>query len=150
MTPKQRVQAQQRLEQWRQLSPAQKQKVRTRFERFQALSPGKKQSLHSTYGKFKGLPEETRNKLRQRWQKMTPAQKQQYRGKLDKTPRGKEQLSPGKSDVMGKGSSAGSEHGVGKADSETGVGFAWYERCSERASWRLRLADLNMLDMISR
>jgi hypothetical protein len=79
MTPEQREQMGQRFQQWKNMSPEEREHARRRFEHFKQLSPEERQQLVGRYKSFQDLSPEERSKIQQRWQNLTPAEREQYK-----------------------------------------------------------------------
>ena len=64
------------------MTPEQREQARQRYERFRQLPPEQQERLRRRRDWFRNLPPERRAELRQRWQNMSPEERQQFRQKL--------------------------------------------------------------------
>lgn len=78
MTPERQRLAHQRYVQWQRYSSEQQERILERYERFRSLPPARQRMLRQNFARFKALPEERRAQIRERWDNMSPAERQAF------------------------------------------------------------------------
>ncbi len=84
MTPEQRENARGRLKRWQNMDEAKREHVRKRYERFKALPEDERKIIRQKMRWFRSLPKDKRRALRNRWEKMTPLQREHFKNKVIK------------------------------------------------------------------
>jgi len=70
-----RAQANDRWQTWRSLAPGQRERVHKAWARFRQLTPEQQQAVRTAFMRFKELPQEERDWVTDRWQRMTPEER---------------------------------------------------------------------------
>lgn len=75
MTPEEQERARERLDNWRALSDDRRGRIRDKLQTFQELPPEEQQRIRRQFREFQSLNRERREALRERWQTMTPEER---------------------------------------------------------------------------
>lgn len=78
MSSEQRAQAAKRMGWWRSLPPERQAQIRQRFEEFKNLPAEQQQRIRQTFNRFKNLPPEQRAALLERFQSMSPSEREAF------------------------------------------------------------------------
>jgi hypothetical protein len=70
-----RAQANDRWQSWRSLTPGQRERVREAWLRFRELTPEQQQAVRTVFLRFQELPQEQRDRLLERWERMSPEER---------------------------------------------------------------------------
>jgi hypothetical protein len=73
----QREEIRQRITRWQQMSPAEREDARRNMRKFKDLTDEQREQLHAAFDRFRQLPPDQREALIQKWQKLSPAERQQ-------------------------------------------------------------------------
>jgi hypothetical protein len=71
-----RAQANERWQTWRSLTPGQRERVHKAWDRFRELTPQQQQAVRTAFLRYQELPQEQRDWLTERWQQMTPDERE--------------------------------------------------------------------------
>jgi hypothetical protein len=70
-----RAQANDRWQAWRSLSPEQRERAHAAWRRFRELTPEQQQAVRTVFLRFQELPQEQRDRLLERWERMSPEER---------------------------------------------------------------------------
>lgn len=71
-----RAQANERWQTWRSLTPRQRERAHKAWVRFRELTPEQQQAVRTAYLRYQELPQKQRDWLTERWQQMTPDERE--------------------------------------------------------------------------